>query len=75
MSKQTAIREIDVDEVAANNPGIDAVMFKDWRQKMDLIERLGLNRDAPSGPPPPRKVQPIGLGGKHTGRSGNIAAR
>ena len=71
MSDNTLKREIDVDKIASENPGINAVRFKRWREKMRRIERLGINCDEPRGPPPPRRTQAIPLEGRPV-RSGNL---
>ncbi|MCY3973104.1 MAG: hypothetical protein OXF52_02730 [Candidatus Dadabacteria bacterium] len=65
MSQNNTIkRRIDVDEIASKNPAINADKFKEWRRKMERIERLNLD----SGEEPKQRPQdskpsvPNGLG-------------
>ena len=71
MSSSTPKEQIDVDEIASRNPAINAARFKEWRRKMDRLERLGLVPDERRGPPPPRKMQTLPLGRRQV-RSGNL---
>ena len=51
-SNDTPKREVDVDKIASTNPRINAA-FKEWRRKMDRLERLGLIPD---------RAQPLPIG-------------
>ena len=55
-------KRVDVDEIASTSPRIDVAKFKEWRRKMDRLERLGLIPDERRGPPPPRRMQSIPIG-------------
>lgn len=81
MSGKAPEQTLDIDQLAADNPAIDAARLKDWRQTMRRVERierlqkrleeLGLNPDKPRDPPPRRMQQPILVGGRRVG-FGNI---
>ena len=68
-SNDTPKREVDVDKIASANPRINAPKFKEWRRKMDRLERLGLIPDD-RRPPPPRRMQPLPIGPRRI-RTGN----
>ena len=67
----TPKRKVNVDKIASANPRINAAKFKEWRQKMDRIERLGLSSDERHNPPP-RQVQSFPIGSQRV-RSGNLS--
>ena len=64
--------KIDVDEIASNNPAINAPRFKEWRRKMDRLKRLGFVQDDPRGTLVPREMQRPFLVGRRRNRSGNL---
>ena len=64
-------QKIGVDKFAAANLRINAARFKEWRRKMDRLERLGLVPDG-RGDPPPRKMQFPPFGPRPP-RSGNLS--
>lgn len=60
MSARTVIRDdLTVEELAATNPYIDLRLFKEWREKMAVIERMNAMLDSVRchrNPPVPRRT-------------------
>jgi len=60
--KRTVIQDdLTVEDIAAKNPHIDARLFKEWREKMAVIERLHVDVDSERRNPKPKQSQPIPL--------------
>ncbi|MDD9816122.1 MAG: hypothetical protein OXU31_09190 [Gammaproteobacteria bacterium] len=53
--------DLTVEKIAATNPRIDARLFKEWREKMAVIERMNVGADSKHKNPEPRQSQPIPL--------------
>ena len=64
-------KKIDVEKIASGNPAINVSRFKEWRRKMDRLERLGFVSDERQEPPPPRRMQSFPIGPQQR-RFGNL---
>jgi len=60
--KHTVIRDdLTVEDIAATNPRIDIRLFKEWREKMAVIERIPVDADSERRKPEPKRRQSIPL--------------
>ena len=62
MSSAPPKEKIDVDKIASGNPAINVSRFKEWRRKMDRIERLGFAPGEQREPPHPHRTQSFPIG-------------
>ncbi|MDD9857621.1 MAG: hypothetical protein OXU96_06190 [Gammaproteobacteria bacterium] len=53
--------DLTVKDIAAKNPYIDIRLFKEWREKMAVIERLHVDADSERRKPEPKRRQSIPL--------------